>query len=374
MKWHHVIVVILCFLIAGCFSQVRSSRSELQAQNHMDRAAALEDASEYHRAAQEYSIVAERYPSTHYYKTAVWKAALLNIHPANTEIDYNAALYWLQVYLGLPLSPEEKDNSELYVAMLEHINGLESMLSAFVAETEKLQAETQKQSGDIVTATQRLSQLEADLTHAQAELVKMKEVDVRMHRSRVNGNDVKPREKVQKTSELNKDEVRTEITNGHGAPPGPQDFYPYVIQVSSYANKEESIQAAMRSRNKGYSGFISDAYVPGKGDWYRVYIGFYRTFEAAQRAAFEMKKQDYLHAFVVKMPFAVQIGIFPSDKELKELEADLRSKGYLVYKVPDRIYPNKIRLLSGAFPSEAAASEIAKALQKEGFKPEVVQR
>ncbi len=374
MKWHHVIVVILCFLIAGCFSQVRSSRSELQAQNHMDRAAALEDASEYHQAAQEYSIVAERYPSTHYYKTAVWKAALLNIHPANTEIDYNAALYWLQVYLGLPLSPEEKDNSELYVAMLEHINGLESMLSAFVAETEKLQADTQKQSGDIVTATQRLSQLEADLTHAQAELVKMKEVDVRMHRSRVNGNDVKPREKVQKTSELNKDEVRTEITNGHGAPPGPQDFYPYVIQVSSYANKEESIQAAMRSRNKGYSGFISDAYVPGKGDWYRVYIGFYRTFEAAQRAAFEMKKQDYLHAFVVKMPFAVQIGIFPSDKELKELEADLRSKGYLVYKVPDRIYPNKIRLLSGAFPSEAAASEIAKALQKEGFKPEVVQR
>ena len=374
MKWHHVIVVILCFLIAGCFSQVRSSRSELQAQNHMDRAAALEDASEYHRAAQEYSIVAERYPSTHYYKTAVWKAALLNIHPANTEIDYNAALYWLQVYLGLPLSPEEKDNSKLYVAMLEHINALESMLSAFVAETEKLQAETQKQSGDIVTATQRLSQLEADLTHAQAELVKMKEVDVRMHRSRVNGNDVKPREKVQKTSELNKDEVRTEITNGHGAPPGPQDFYPYVIQVSSYANKEESIQAAMRSRKKGYSGFISDAHVPGKGNWYRVYVGFYRTFEAAQRAAFEMKKQDYLHAFVVKMPFAVQIGIFPSDKELKELEADLRSKGYLVYKVPDRIYPNKIRLLSGAFPSEAAASEIAKALQKEGFKPEVVQR
>jgi cell division septation protein DedD len=74
------------------------------------------------------------------------------------------------------------------------------------------------------------------------------------------------------------------------------------------------------------------------------------------------------------MPFAVQIGIFPSDKELKELEADLRSKGYLAYKVPDRIYPNKIRLLSGAFPNEAAASEIAKALQKEGFKPEVVQR
>lgn len=369
-----MIVVILCFLVAGCFSQFRNSRSELQARNHMDRAAALEDSSEYHQAAKEYSIVAERYPSTHYYKTAVWKAALLNIHPSSPEIDFNAALYWLQVYLGLPLSSEEKDRAELYVAMLEHINDLESILSAFVAEKEKLQVVTQKQSNDIVAATQRLSQLEADLTHAQAELKKMKEVDVRMHRSRVDGGDIQPGEQVPKTAEGNKGEVRTQYANGHRAPPGPQDFYPYVIQVSSYANKEESIQAALRSRKKGYSGFVSGAHVPGKGDWHRVFVGFYRTFEEAQRDAFEMKKQDYLHAFVVKMPFAVQIGIFSIDKELKELEANLRSKGYLAYRLPDRISPNKIRLLEGAFPSEAAASEIAKALEEEDFKPKVVQR
>jgi len=105
-----------------------------------------------------------------------------------------------------------------------------------------------------------------------------------------------------------------------------------------------------------------------------VYVGFYRTLEAAQGAAYEMKKQDYLHAFVVKMPFAVQIGIFSSDKELKELEADLRSKGYSAYGLPDRMSPNKFRLLTGAFPSEAAASEMAKALQKEDFKSKVVQR
>ena len=133
--------------------------------------------------------------------------------------------------------------------------------------------------------------------------------------------------------------LQNTINNGNKALPAHQDFYPYVIQVSSYANKEESIQAAMRSRKKGYSGFVSDAHVPGKGNWYRVYVGFYRTLEEAQQAAFEMKKQDYLHAFVVKMPFAVQIGIFSSDKELKELEADLRSKGYLAYRRPGQNIP-----------------------------------
>ena len=374
MKWHDVIVVILCFLLAGCSSQLHGSRSELQARNHMDRAAALEDSSEYHQAAQEYSMVAERYPSTNYYKTAVWKAALLSIHPDNSEIDYSAALYWLQVYLGLPLSPEEKDSAALYVAMIEHINGLESELSSLVAEKDKLQTVVQKQSNDFVTVTQRLSQLETNLTQAQAELKKMKEVDVRMHRSRVNGNDGKSGEPVQETSELSKDEIAEHYTNGNKALAGHQNFYPYVIQVSSYANKEDSIQAAIRSRKKGYAGFVSYAHVPGKGEWYRVYVGFYRTLEEAQQAAFEIKKQDYLHAFVVKMPFAVQVGIFSSEKNLKEIEADLRSKGYLAYRLPDRISPNKIRLLAGAFPSEAAASEIAKALEKEDIKPKVVQR
>jgi cell division septation protein DedD len=374
MKWHHVIVAISCFLVAGCFSQSRNSRSELQARNHMDRAAALEDASEYHRAAQEYSVVAERYPASPYYKTAVWKAALLNIHPASLEIDYNAALHWLQVYLGLPLSSEEKDRADLYVVMLKHINDLESILSAFAAEKVELQAVTQKQSSDMVAATQRLGQLEADLAHAQAELKKMKEVDVRMHRSRVNGKNMESRKRVQKDAEQNKNETRAPHANGPMAHAGPQDFYPYVIQISSHSNKEESILAAMKSIKKGYSGFVSGAHVPGKGNWYRVYVGFYQTLEAAQRAAFEMKKQDYLHAFVVKMPFAVQIGVFSSDKELEALETILRSKGYFAYRLPDRITPHKIRLLEGAFPSEAAASEIAKALQKEDFKPKVIQR
>lgn len=374
MKWHHVIVVISCFLVAGCFSQSRNSRSELQARNHMDRGAALEDAAEYHRAAQEYSVVAERYPAAPDYKTAVWKAALLNIHPASSKIDYNAALHWLQVYLGLQLSSEEKDNAEFYVAMLEHINDLESILSVFAAEKMELQAMTQKQSSEIEAATQRLGQLEADLAHAHAELNKMKEVDVRMHRSRVNGKNMESRKTVQKNAGQNKNETRPSHTNGPMVHAGPQDFYPYVIQISSHSNREESILAAMKSIKKGYSGFVSGAYIPGKGNWYRVYVGVYQTLEAAQQAAFEMKKQDYLHAFVVKMPFAVQIGVFSNDKELEALEANLRSKGYFAYRLPDRITPHKIRLLEGAFPSEAAASEIAKALQKEDFKPKVVQR
>ena len=366
MEGRNVIAIILCFLLVGCLPQFRGFKLESQARSHMESAAALEDSSSYHQAAQEYAIVAERYPSTSYYKHAVWKAALLNIHPSNLKIDYGASLFWMKVYLGLSLSSKEKEDATLYVAMLERINDLQTELSSLVAVI-------RKQSNDIMTDAQRLKELEAELEQARDELKKMKEVDVQMQRSRDKSNSSESTALSQKTSELNNAEDNNQQLNTNNALK-PQDFYPYTIQVSSHKNKDASIREAMESRNKGNSGFVSHVYVPGKGDWYRIFIGFYRTVEEAEKTAVELKKQGYLHAFVVKMPFAIQIGLSFKDKELKKLEAALRSQGYLAYSVLDRLYDNKIRLLVGAFPTAKEAAILAKELQREGFKPEVVRR
>ena len=179
MEGRNVIVIILCFLLAGCLPQFRGFKLESQARSHMERAAALEDSSSYLQAAQEYAIVAERYPSTSYYKHAVWKAALLNIHPANSKIDYSAALFWMKVYLGLSVSSKEKEDATLYVAMLEHVDGLQAELSSLVAVT-------RKQSSDIVTGAQWLRELEAELAQARDELKEMKEVDITTNGSKQN--------------------------------------------------------------------------------------------------------------------------------------------------------------------------------------------
>lgn len=373
MEGRNIIIIISCFFLAGCLSQFRGFKLESQARSHMEQAAMLEDSSSYHQAAKEYAIVAERYPSTTYYKDAVWKAAVLNIHPANSKIDYKAAFFWLNVYLGLPLTPKEKENAILYVAMLERINGLQTELSSLVSEKDKLLAVTRKQSRDIVTATQRLEELQAELSQARDELRKMKEVDVRMQRSKDKTNSIKSLELAQKASKFNIDKDNTQQLSRHNSLIH-QDFYPYTIQVSSRKNKEAAIRSAMKIRKKGHSGFVSHAYISGKGDWHRVFIGFYRTVEEAQQAVSELKKQEYVHAFVVKMPYAIQIGISDKNEELKILEADLRSKGYLAYSVLDKLYNKKIRLLVGAFPTEKEAGILGKELEKEGFKSTVVRR
>ena len=373
MKNRNVPVIILCFFLAGCASQSRNLNLETQARSHMDRAAVLEDSSSYEQAAREYAIVADRYPSTSYYKNAVWKAAVLNIHPANSKIDTSTTRFWLNTYLGLPLTPEEKQNATLFVAMIERINGLQAQLSSLVSERDKLLDVTRKQSDDIASGNQRLGELEAELAQARDELEKLKEVDVRMQLGKGKNKSNNSPELFQKTSKPKNDEDSTQQLSRDDALIQ-QDFYPYTIQVSSRKNKEAAIREAMKSRNKGGSGFITHAYIPGKGDWYRVFIGFYRTFEEAEQAAFELKKGDYAHAFVVYMPFAIQLRVSFKDEELKILEADLRSKGYLAYSVLDRLYNNKIRLLLGAFRTEKEAGRLAKELEKEGFESKVVRR
>jgi cell division septation protein DedD len=374
MKIRNIIIIILCLLLTSCLSRVQVLESELKAQDYMDRAATLENEGAYHQAAQEYAMVAEHYPSTSYHKLAVWKAALLNIHPANPKINYAAALNWLQVYLKLPLSTAEKETATLYVSMVERINDLQAKLSSMVEEKDRLLKITQKQSMNIESDTERRKELEAELAHAWDELQKMKAVDVKMHRSKVDKNLGKPTQSVQKAPITKSDNAQTTLQTRQHAPAKDQEFHPYMIQVSSYKSKEDAMREAMILRDKGDSVCISHASIAGKGDWYRVLVGFYRTFEEAQKAVLELKEREYRQAFVVRPPFTVELGFFSGDEKLNKLKADLIAKGYSAYSLPNRATKNKIRLLVGAFWTEKEAETVIKDLQKEGFKPKVVRR
>lgn len=374
MKIRNILIFMLCLFMTGCSSKIHTSNSESEAGKLMNHAAELVSSSAYHQAAQEYAMVAERYPSTSYHKLAVWKAGMLNIHPANPETDYTAALYWLQIYLGLPLSPDEKEAATVYVSMIEQIDTVQSELSELEVEKAKLVEITQKQSIDNEAASQRLKELEAELANARDELEKMKAVDVRMHQSKIGLADDKPGKSVKNAPKLKNEQDVAKQPDRQKTLEEHQDYYPYMIQVGSFQNKDESMREAMILRNKGDSACISHAHITGKGDWYRVLVGYYQTPEEAQKAVLELKKREYRNAFVVKRPFAVEVGIFSDDKKLNEMAADLLAKGYSAYRVPDRVYKNKIRLLVGAFRAEEEAKTMTKSLQKEGFNPKVVRR
>ncbi len=493
-----IITSVLCFLVAGCSTPLLYFKSELKAWDHIARAAELEKSENYSQAAKEYTFVAELYPSTSYYQTAVRKAALLNIHPSNSEMDFNAAHKWLQVYLSLPVPPEEKESVRSNIALLKHVIRLETKLVHICKEKDKINAEkdlvlsvAQKQSCKIKTSTRQIEKLEKMLLQSQGQLEEIKKVDLQMHTRKVNGDTNKPSQSAYKIHnflpEAYSEDTSTTLSQKIGAsnsipvaknqptgiPARPQQIetlkekqpltqeqpkkddktlqvpandvskngsktielhknpskmdsaalsmntlktqhkkdgatepatgkekalppinekvaaphsnkvsprskkssaYPYTIQISSFFKKEDSIRAAAEPRNRGNILFTSPAYIQGKGYWYRVFIGLYGSLKEAKKTALELKKQKHPHAFVSKMPFAIQIKTDTPDEDLNAVKTELQSRGFLAYNIPDNPNTNKAALLIGAFRTKKEANKQAGKLRGQGFKPKVVRR
>ena len=185
-------------------------------------------------------------------------------------------------------------------------------------------------------------------------------------------------EKIAKSS-YTEPKVKVETIASHqmskgSAMPTVPDAYPYTIHVSSYRNKKKANRLAMELRQKGVPAFVCPTQVSGKGDYYRIFIGFYRTLEETRKTASKLRGQKDLHPLEAKMPYAVQVGKFDSDLERTKLEADLRSNAYLAYSIPDTADNRKANLLIGAYRTEEEAARLAKRLQQEGFKAKVVKR
>ena len=374
MKIRNVFIIILCFFMTACISQVQGSKSDSAARGYMDRGAAYEKAKDYRKALKEYAEVIQRYASTRYYKRAVWKVATLNIHPDNPDINDSAAYNWFQVYLKLNLSPGEKEAANACLSLLNRIDGLKVELSDIKKQKNKIASMAQEQSKEIKVGDQRVKELEAELAHSWDELQKMKAVDVQMHQSRVDQNSGKPSPLIQKAAEPGKKAEKKALQISRDVPEKGKEFYPYAIQVGSYRDKKDSLREAMILREKGSSVCVSHAQIAGKGDWYRVIVGFYRTPAEAQKAASELIKRQYRNAFVIRRPFTIEIGVFPGDEKLKSIETQLISNEYSAYTLPIKNANNEFRLLVGAFITENEAGPVVKNLQKEGLKPNVVRR
>ena len=153
-----------------------------------------------------------------------------------------------------------------------------------------------------------------------------------------------------------------------------QGTYPYTIHVSSFKNKHVANSVAIKLREKGLPAFVCPVQIPNRGEFHRIFIGFYSTFRETKKAALKLKGVKNLYPLEAKMPYAIQVGTFNSDQKLKKLEADLQSKTYLTYAVPDATANHQTKLLFGAFRTAKESEIFSNMLQNEGFETKVVKR
>ena len=77
---------------------------------------------------------------------------------------------------------------------------------------------------------------------------------------------------------------------------------PYSIHVSSFRSENRAKSEVAVFKLRGYEAFTVFTSVPGKGDWYRVYIGHYSTESEALQGAQILKNRRYSdYAQVMKL-------------------------------------------------------------------------
>jgi hypothetical protein len=171
--------------LSGCGLFPEGRGPEAAAERRMRIADSLEQEGLFHGAATEYATVAEEFPQSSYYPSAVRRAALMySISPYSARND-SSAYRWYIAYLSLPMKKPERENVRVTVEFLHRILLLHAQIAQIYTASDSLSVLAKRQSASLNADLHRLQELELELQNAQAELRKIKEIDLRLSKSRV---------------------------------------------------------------------------------------------------------------------------------------------------------------------------------------------
>jgi len=176
--------IALTCVMSGCATLTGESAADADARKHLDLARSLEASSALREAADEYSIIAEQFPASSAYPTAVRKAALLYARPDNPDRNDSLARFWFHAYQELPLQGQEKDLLGVVAMLYRQVDSLSADNSHRQSAVDSLTASSRRQAGTATAQAKRVRELEGELERAVEELKKLKEIDVQLSKSR----------------------------------------------------------------------------------------------------------------------------------------------------------------------------------------------
>jgi hypothetical protein len=176
-------LILFAMCIGGCTGSGESRTSEL-VNYHMRLADSLEQEMAYQPAAEHYSVVATEFPQSIAYPTAVRRAAFLYASEFNPARNDSLALRWFTACLRLPLKRSERENIQTFVDLLQRIQSLRTDLRRRTASADSLSGVLRRHTSTATIDARRIQELETELQQVQTELKRMKEIDVRLSKSR----------------------------------------------------------------------------------------------------------------------------------------------------------------------------------------------
>jgi hypothetical protein len=177
--------LVVTVAIGGCATREGLTPAQrADAEHILDLAHSFETTADLRRATDLYTSVAETYPHSDAGAQAAYKAGLLRVNPHNPVRNDTLALLWFRTALARPLGPDERDNADVCIAMLEHLGELRQDLDLHWRMVDSLRSLARRQGVTIAAYQRRNLELEQQLFASTVELKKMKDVDVRLARTR----------------------------------------------------------------------------------------------------------------------------------------------------------------------------------------------
>ncbi len=76
----------------------------------------------------------------------------------------------------------------------------------------------------------------------------------------------------------------------------------FTLQLSSFQSKREAKALVTKLNRSGYSPYVIEAKVEGKGRWFRVRLGKYGSYDAAIEAKKQFEQRQKVIAYVTRLP------------------------------------------------------------------------
>ena len=145
--------------------------------------------------------------------------------------------------------------------------------------------------------------------------------------------------------------------------------YPYSLYIGSFKTLKRADKAVSIYTRKGLRPAYKVKVSLSNGVWYRVYMGYFESKEAAGRFRLD---NDLTETEVKKTQYANLIGTYSSTATLEDRIRSLNEHGFSSYVIADE--GGQYRLFVGAFQPEARAERQRQELESEGIPNKIVER
>ena len=145
--------------------------------------------------------------------------------------------------------------------------------------------------------------------------------------------------------------------------------YPYSLYLGSFRTAERAEKAIVFYRKNGVSPYRAKVEFREKGVWFRVYGGYFKDVEQAERFKEEHKLSE---AKARKTNYANLVGTYSNKKELKDKLSSLENMGYYPYVIKGG--NGSSGLFLGAYVTEKGAEQQYHDLKSKGISVEVIRR